>query len=89
MTKLISIVVSAYNEETNISELYSQISHYLSKVPKIKYEIIFVNDGSTDQTLQVCKKLMQQDSKVKIINFLKNFGHEVAMRAGLDYAKNI
>ncbi len=86
MTKLISIVVSAYNEETNINELYSQISLYLSKVSKIKYEIIFVNDGSTDQTLQVCKKLMQKDNKVKIINFLKNFGHEAAMRAGLDYA---
>ncbi len=86
MTKLISIVVPAYNEETNIDELYSQLSHYLSKIHKIKYEIIFVNDGSTDQTLQICKNLQKQDSKIKIINLLKNFGHEVAMRAGLDYA---
>ena len=51
MTKLISIVVSAYNEETNINELYSQISLYLSKVSKIKYEIIFVNDGSTGSSV--------------------------------------
>jgi dolichol-phosphate mannosyltransferase len=86
MTKLISIVVSAYNEESNIQELYTQITHYLAKVKNITYEIIFVNDGSTDQTLQICKKIMQEDKRVKIINFFKNFGHEIAMRAGLEHA---
>ncbi len=87
MSKLISIVVSAYNEESNVTELYSQLSKYLSTVERITYEIIFVNDGSTDKTLQICNAIMKQNSKVKIINFFKNFGHEVAMRAGLEHAK--
>lgn len=86
VNKLISVVVSAYNEEGNLPELYRQITLYLGQCSNIDYEIIFVNDGSRDKTLQVLKSFVKDD-RVRIVNFARNFGHEVAMTAGLDYSK--
>ncbi|MFT7087737.1 MAG: dolichol-phosphate mannosyltransferase [Rickettsiales bacterium] len=88
MTKqLVSIVISAYNEEKNLPELYRQLLLNLEKCTSIDYELIFVNDGSHDQTLFVLKLLAAKDAKVRIVNFARNFGHEVAMTAGLDHSK--
>lgn len=86
MKKLVNIVISAYNEASNIPELYKQIRFYLEKCHEIDYELIFVNDGSKDKTLQILKEICQRDSCVKIINLARNFGHEVAMTAGLDHS---
>lgn len=85
--KLISIVVSAYNEQDNVGELYRQLQKNLTDVAGVDYEIIFVDDGSSDNTLANCKKLQKKDKHVKIVQLQRNFGHEIAMTAGMDYAK--
>lgn len=85
--KLITIVIPAYNEEGNLLELYQQITSALSNLSDIEYEIIFVNDGSKDNSLAAMRMIMAGSNKVKIVNFDRNFGHEIAMTAGLDYAK--
>ena len=84
--KLLSIIVPCYNEERVIKEFYKQTLKTLAKV-KENYELIFINDGSVDQTLPILKKLAQKNKKVKIINFSRNFGHQIAITAGMDFAK--
>ena len=85
--KLVSIIISAHNEEGNILPLYNRLLPNLTQFPQIDYEIIFVNDGSSDNTLGILRALAIKNRKIKIVNFARNFGHEVAMTAGLDYAK--
>jgi len=82
----VSIVISAFNEEGNIRVLYEQIIEQISKVPLEHFEIIWVNDGSSDQTLRECRKLVEIDKRCKIVNLTRNRGHEIAMTAGMDYA---
>jgi glycosyltransferase involved in cell wall biosynthesis len=82
----LSIVVSAYNEEGNIIKLYEELTNVLSTLNLQDYEILFVNDGSKDKTFELCNNLMEGDARVKIIDFERNFGHEIAMTAGLDNA---
>lgn len=84
--KTISLVISAFNEEGNIAELYSQIKENMEKVILDSYEIIWVNDGSTDNTLAECRKLVENDPSCKIVNLTRNRGHEIAMTAGMDHA---
>lgn len=79
-----SIVVPCLNEELNIEPLYERVSRQLSGVGD--FEIIFVDDGSTDQTLARIKHFAAGDSRVKYISFSKNFGLEAAFRAGFKYA---
>ena len=85
--KLVSIVVSAYNEQDNVGELYKQLKKNMEDVAGADYELVFVDDGSTDNTLANCKKLQKKDKRVKIVQLKRNFGHEIAMTAGMDYAK--
>lgn len=85
--KTVSIVVSAYNEEGNIKKLYDELSKELSKIKNIDFEMLFVNDGSKDKTFFEIEKLISKDARVKMINLKRNFGHEIAMTAGMDYAK--
>jgi dolichol-phosphate mannosyltransferase len=87
MRETLSIIVSAYNEEGNIKELYRQLKEAVVELPLKAVEIIFVDDGSKDRTLLYCHELQQQDSAVAIVKLARNFGHEIAMRAGMDYAK--
>lgn len=77
----LSIIVPAYNEEENIVLLHRELSLVLSGLNK-KYEIIFINDGSNDSTLKEMLQLKEQDLKVKIISFKKNFGQTAAWDAG-------
>jgi len=81
----ISVVIPLYNEEGGLSELYGRLTKTLEQVSP-NYEIIFVNDGSTDMTLQEIKLLSQQNSRVKFLSFSRNFGHQIALTAGLKYA---
>ena len=85
--KLVSLVISAYNEEGNIDKLYQEIIKTIKNILNINFEIIFVNDGSKDNTLKKIKKLQDKDERIKIINFNRNYGHEIAMTAGMDNAK--
>lgn len=88
MDKLISIVVSVYNEELVLREFYQETGKILKELPKTwDYELIFVNDGSCDQSISILGELADLDPKVKVINFSRNFGHEAAMIAGIDYAR--
>lgn len=86
MKKTLSVVVSCYNEELALDRFYEETASILKKL-NWKYELIFVNDGSQDQTLSVLTRLSQSDERVKVISFSRNFGHEAAMIAGLDYSQ--
>ena len=85
MSKKISIIVSVYNEEEVLFEFYREIIKVLLLIDN-PYEIIFVNDGSTDGSRITLFKLSRDDESVKVIHFSRNFGHEAAMIAGIDYA---
>lgn len=82
--KLVSIIVPVLNEENNIPVLYQRIKKNLKN---FKYEIIFVNDGSDDQSRKVIEKIIDVDRNVKIINLSRNFGHQIAISCGIDYAQ--
>lgn len=84
--KTVSVVISAYNEEGNVAELYKQLSSECEKIKNINFEFLFVDDGSKDDTLLIVKKLQHKDARVKIVQLKRNFGHEIAMTAGMDYA---
>lgn len=84
--KLISIVVPAYNEEANIAAMYVKLAKELESLP-YNYEIMFINDGSSDATLQEILKLAEAHDNVKYISLTRNFGKESAMLAGLKRIK--
>jgi dolichol-phosphate mannosyltransferase len=81
---MISVVIPAYNEAGNIELIAKKVSDQLKKTAS--YEIIFVDDGSSDLTLEEIKKVATMDSSVKFISFSRNFGHQKALKAGLDHA---
>lgn len=81
----ISVVIPAYNEQENVELLYRKLKPVLDKLKK-KYEIIFVDDGSKDNTFGVLKQLHAKDAAVKIIKFRKNFGQTAAFDAGFKHA---
>lgn len=85
--KLVSIVISAYNEEQNVGELHKKLLESLEKVKDVDFEFLFVDDGSSDKTYSNCLKIQQKDKRVKIVKLKRNFGHEIAMTAGMDNAK--
>ena len=83
---LISVVVPAYNEEEVIPEFHRRIKLVLDAL-KIAAEVIYVNDGSTDNTLTVLRKLRAADPCLAVVDLSRNFGKEIALTAGLDYAR--
>lgn len=85
MKELISVVVPMYYEEEVAQECYNRLKQVMDN-NKINYEFIFVNDGSTDDTINILKMIAEKDSKVKIVDFARNFGHQTAVTAGIDYA---
>ncbi len=85
--KSVSIVVSAYNEEGNVEALYKEVKKVLKNVDIKDVELIYVDDGSSDDTHKKCQALQKKDKMVKIVHLKRNFGHEIAMTAGMDYAK--
>ena len=84
--KLISIVISVYNEEKNLLELHTQLKSALKQNSDVKYELIFVNDGSHDRSKAILLKLVKDNSNIKLVDLTRNFGHEIAMTAGMDHA---
>jgi glycosyltransferase involved in cell wall biosynthesis len=85
--KLVSIVISAYNESENIDRLYSELCENTAIKDRCVFEFIFVNDGSTDDTFARIKRIARSDKRIKILDFTRNFGHEIAMTAGMGYAR--
>lgn len=85
--KKITIIIPAYNEEEALPMLYERLSQVVNNIPQYDFELLFVNDGSKDKTISIIKSLRQQDQRVSYIDFSRNFGKEIAMIAGLDYAK--
>lgn len=83
--KKISLVIPMYYEQEVANECYIRVTQSLSKTEKYDYEIIFINDGSKDNTLQILEQIAEKDNKVKIISFSRNFGHQAAVTAGLQY----
>ena len=84
--KKISVIVSCYNEEEALPLFYEEMSRVMAEMKKYQFELIFVNDGSKDNTLEVIKKLQKEDERVRFVSFSRNFGKEAAMLAGLDYS---
>jgi glycosyltransferase involved in cell wall biosynthesis len=87
VTKKISIVIPVYNEAKNISNLHSRIEKVLSTLVQFEWEYIFVNDGSSDHSFDVLKSLVSDDQKVKVLDFSRNFGKEIALTAGAHEAQ--
>ena len=85
--KLLSIVVSCYNEEKTLPFFYEEVGKVVKDIKGLDYELIFVDDGSKDNTLNIIKAYSKIDKKVKFISFSRNFGKEAAMIAGLEYSK--
>ena len=84
--KKISIIIPAHNEEGNISLIYQRIRNVFSKLEHYTFEIIFVNDGSRDSTQSVLEQYSRNFDNVKFIEFSRNFGHQPAVKAGMDHA---
>jgi glycosyltransferase involved in cell wall biosynthesis len=82
--KKIAIVIPAYNEEDNVEIAYKRLKEVLDST-NYDYELIFVDDGSKDNTLSKLLELYEKDKKVKVISLSRNFGKEIALSAGLDY----
>ena len=83
--KKISVVIPMYYEEEVVQECYSRTKKVLTDLGNFEHEIIFVNDGSKDKTLEMLEAIAQNDKSVKIISFSRNFGHQAAVTAGLKF----
>lgn len=81
-----SIVVPMYNEELVVLETYKRLKQVLDSV-KEPYEIVFVNDGSRDKTAAMIGEICETDKNVKLVDFSRNFGHQIAITAGMDFAE--
>ena len=83
--KKVSLLIPAYNEEETIPLLYNELNKAVETISGYEFEIFFVNDGSSDNTLNILRNLQQIESRVNYISFSRNFGKETAMAAGFDY----
>jgi dolichol-phosphate mannosyltransferase len=83
---VISVVVPCYNEEAVIAETHRQLREILQSLPGAGYEIIYVDDGSKDRTVEILQALYQHDAHVRVVTLSRNFGHQIAVTAGIDHA---
>ena len=83
--KKVSVVIPMYYEEEVAEECYNRVSNCLKALKNYDYEIIVVNDGSKDNTLDILQNLAKNDIKLKVVSFSRNFGHQAAVTAGLKY----
>lgn len=84
---LISLIIPCYNEEEVLPLLYPALGEVMDQLARFDFELLFVNDGSRDGTLQVLRQLARQDSRVQFLSFSRNFGKEAAMYAGFCNAR--
>ena len=83
---MLSLVIPVYNEEVLISDLFERVGQSLAAIDE-KFEVILVDDGSTDGTLQQLIRCNEKDRRFKVLALSRNFGHQAAYTAGLTYAK--
>jgi len=83
---ILSIIVPIYNEEAVIPELYRRITGVMDEIG-VSWEMVCVNDGSRDRSVEMLLALRQADPRIKLVDFSRNFGHQIAITAGLDYAE--
>ena len=81
--KKVSLVIPMYYEEEVAEECYRRVNKVLNELENYEHEIIFINDGSKDKTLEILETIAREDENVKIISFSRNFGHQAAVTAGL------
>lgn len=84
--KKITIIIPAYNEEESLPYLYDRIKKIIDTIENYKFEILIINDGSKDRTLEIIKGFRKKDNRFSYVNLSRNFGKETAMIAGIDYA---
>ena len=87
MNKKVSILVPCFNEESSLPLFYQEVKKIMDKYTVYDWELLFVNDGSHDSTIDVIKRLYDEDKMVSYVNLSRNYGKENAMLAGFDYAK--
>jgi glycosyltransferase involved in cell wall biosynthesis len=85
-TPLLSVVIPCYNEEEVIGETIMQLKAFCSELVNLDVELIFVDDGSRDRTRELLKSYASEDSRIRLIGFARNFGHQIAVTAGIDAA---
>lgn len=83
--KKISVVIPMYYEQDVAEYCYERVSNVLNSISDYEHEIIFVNDGSKDKTLELLRKMAEKDGHVKVVSFSRNFGHQAAVTAGLKF----
>lgn len=87
MKRLITIIVPAYNEEEALPSIIKRLGKMAQKEKKYNFEFLFINDGSSDKTIDILKKLSGQDKRISYISFARNFGKEIGVAAGLQHAQ--
>ena len=85
--KMVSIMIPCYNEQDSLRALHAELTKTLSPINNYSFELLFINDGSQDKTLQIIEELYRNDNRISYIDLSRNFGKENAMLAGFDYAK--
>lgn len=85
--KKVTIIIPAYNEEESLPYLYERLEKLMESIQQYEFEILFINDGSKDNTLKILKDFREKDKRISYVDLSRNFGKEIAMMAGMDYAK--
>lgn len=85
--KKVSLLIPAYNEEKVLQLLYQRIKAIIDSLNQYEWEVLFINDGSKDNTLAVLYSIRNQDNRINVLDLSRNYGKEVAMLAGFDYVK--
>lgn len=83
---MISVLIPVYNEEENLPVIYDRLNKVLNTLGK-PYEMLFINDGSKDRSLEIIRSLCKEDGHCSYISFSRNFGHQIALSAGIDHCK--
>ena len=86
--KSITILVPVYNEESVLPHLFDRLDDVAKNTPNYKFEFLFINDGSVDESLSIIADQAQKDTRISYINLSRNFGKEIAMLAGIDHAES-
>ncbi len=84
---ILSVVVPCYNEEPVIRETHRRLAQVLEKLDGARFEIVYVDDGSRDRTAQLLGELSEEDGRVRVVRLSRNFGHQIAVTAGLEHAR--
>jgi dolichol-phosphate mannosyltransferase len=85
---LVSVVCPVHNEEAGLKEFYDRTTRAMEAIePPVEHEVIFVNDGSTDESLALMRKLCEDDRRARVIDLSRNFGHQLAITSGMDHAR--